>query len=308
MAADRNGQTLLGDFARQEPQQRPVQQKMRMHSASSINTFLQCPRKYFYRYILRLPSRPSIHLVRGSLVHEVLDRFFDLSPQEDDEQALTAEIRRLFSEAWQEHLPEIEGLCDEEQQAFYREESARMIDNWLAITLRHIRALAEKKGIAFPEAFSRFRPKRETYYRSAKMPVHGYIDAIHTFDEKVRIIDYKTSKSSEFKDEYKLQLGIYTLLYQEKHGKAPDEVGLFFLKDDAFLIRPDETLVVNALEKINMVRAGTESEDMDLYPQHQSRLCRWDNAWSSGQCDYYEYCFGDRQEELSRLLEEREGP
>jgi hypothetical protein len=48
----------------------------KVQSPSSINTYKQCPRKYFYQYIECLPARPSIHLIRGSIAHTVLENFF----------------------------------------------------------------------------------------------------------------------------------------------------------------------------------------------------------------------------------------
>jgi ATP-dependent helicase/DNAse subunit B len=51
----------------------------RVQSPSSINTYNQCPRKYYYQYILKLPTRPSIHLVRGNIAHSVLEDFFSIT-------------------------------------------------------------------------------------------------------------------------------------------------------------------------------------------------------------------------------------
>ena len=51
----------------------------RLESPSSINTFRQCKRKYYYQYIEKLPTKGSIHLVRGNIVHSTLEDFYDLS-------------------------------------------------------------------------------------------------------------------------------------------------------------------------------------------------------------------------------------
>ena len=64
----------------------------RIESPSSINTYKQCPRKYYYQYILGLPSVASIHLVRGRAVHEALEAFFKL------------DIDRINKESWEEEL------------------------------------------------------------------------------------------------------------------------------------------------------------------------------------------------------------
>ena len=50
----------------------------RVESPSSINTFLQCNRKYYYQYIEKLPTKPSIHTVRGNIAHSTLENFYAL--------------------------------------------------------------------------------------------------------------------------------------------------------------------------------------------------------------------------------------
>src|SRR3972149_4783241 len=46
-------------------------------SPTGISTYTQCQRKFYYRHIEKRPEKPSPHLVRGRIVHEVLDKFFD---------------------------------------------------------------------------------------------------------------------------------------------------------------------------------------------------------------------------------------
>ncbi|MFH0714507.1 MAG: PD-(D/E)XK nuclease family protein, partial [Candidatus Diapherotrites archaeon] len=45
-------------------------------SPSAIATFSQCPRKFYYVYVERLPTKPTPHLVRGRILHKVLEDFF----------------------------------------------------------------------------------------------------------------------------------------------------------------------------------------------------------------------------------------
>ena len=53
----------------------------RVQSPSSINTYFQCPRKYYYIYNMKLKTSPSIHLVRGLVAHKVLENFFTIQPE-----------------------------------------------------------------------------------------------------------------------------------------------------------------------------------------------------------------------------------
>jgi len=47
-------------------------------SPSRASDFMTCPLLYRFRVIDRLPERPSIDAVRGSVVHKVLEELFDL--------------------------------------------------------------------------------------------------------------------------------------------------------------------------------------------------------------------------------------
>ena len=47
-------------------------------SPSKINTFLQCPRNFYHRYIEKLPDKLTLHLFRGTIVHDILERIFDV--------------------------------------------------------------------------------------------------------------------------------------------------------------------------------------------------------------------------------------
>ena len=80
----------------------------RVESPSSINTFKQCPRKYYYHYIEELPTSPSIHLIRGNIVHSVLEDFFDFDRKTiETEDALRMHLFLLFEKYWNDKYPEL---------------------------------------------------------------------------------------------------------------------------------------------------------------------------------------------------------
>ena len=45
-------------------------------SPSKINTYYKCPREFYYKYIAKLPEQKTIHLFRGTLVHQILEDLF----------------------------------------------------------------------------------------------------------------------------------------------------------------------------------------------------------------------------------------
>src|SRR5947199_5345468 len=56
----------------------PAQTRRPSLSPSRAADFKTCPLLYRFRTIDRLPERPSVDMARGTLVHAVLERLFDL--------------------------------------------------------------------------------------------------------------------------------------------------------------------------------------------------------------------------------------
>jgi len=162
-----------------------------------------------------------------------------------------------------------------------------MLIAWVDLFCRKIRS-AKK---SFKEAFAYLTPIAEQHFISRKFGVQGFIDAIEIQDGKTRVMDYKTSSSSELTDEYLLQLSIYTLLYHEKYGKFPDEVGLYLLRHGEKTIKADEKLLKLAEKECLEIHRRTLSDDIEDYPLNPGPLCKW----STGQCDFYNICFKNKK-------------
>jgi ATP-dependent exoDNAse (exonuclease V) beta subunit len=261
--------------------------KKRVQSPSSINTYKQCPRKYFYQYIKKLPTLPNIHLVRGNIAHSVLEDFYDIDLPEDNHQTYFKQaIQKLLLHHWQKEKARLDVLeLSPDQTKFYFEETMLMLINWLDHFIETFQKKLEE-NISPVQAFRQLTPIREQRYYSKENYVQGFIDAVHHLEDEVHIIDYKTNASFEFKDEIKLQLAIYSLLYYEKHGHPPSKVGIFFLRHKLKLIKVDPELLDLARREIALVHQNTCSENMEDYPCKTSPLCKW----SSGQCNFYDVC------------------
>ena len=84
-------------------------------SPSRAGDFMTCPLLYRYRTIDRLPQSPSSAAVRGTLVHAVLERLFDLPAAE----RTPAAAATLLAPEWarlQEEEPDVAGLFENEQE------------------------------------------------------------------------------------------------------------------------------------------------------------------------------------------------
>ena len=258
----------------------------RVQSPSSINLFKQCPRKYYYQYIKELKTLPNIHQIRGNIAHTVLEKFFDVNTEGYDldnfKQKLTTELQELLFREWAAAKPRLKKIdLSSDQNQFYFEETLMKLINWLE---HFSNELLTQQG-TFQERFKILTPVREKFYLSKVFNVRGYIDAIERFNDELRIMDYKTSRSFSI-GSHKLQLAIYALLYQELHGEIPDKAGIYFLKDKPKVIKVDEQLLEFAKQEIELIHQKTCSEDIADYPKKKSGLCKY----STGQCDFFDTC------------------
>jgi len=261
----------------------------RIQSPSSINTYRQCPRKYYYQYIAELETRPSIHLIRGKIAHSVLEDFFkvDIASIGDYRFDLKVILHDLLSRHWNESEQDLGCLgLTEREVRFYLDETKQMLQFWLIDFLQLLEQMAEKSGIS--AAFDELRPRTEEHYISEKLGVQGYIDAIFEVGSKIKIIDYKTSARKQLTEGYKLQLAIYAMLYFEKHGRLPDKVGIHFLRFDEITLDVDQELVDMAKKEVKEIHEKTLSREKNDYPRKTSPLCKW----RTGQCDFYDCCQG----------------
>ena len=264
----------------------------RIESPSSINTFKQCQRKYYFQYIEKLPTSPSIHLVRGNIVHSVLEDFYDIDVQsftnENFPQKFNQAIQTLLMHHWNGYSDKLSllGLNDDKLK-FYFEESMAMLMNWCNHFVSDFSLRLNGGGIDIPSLFSKVTPIREEKYVSTKYDVRGFIDAIQIQDGEVHIIDYKTNSSSEIKKSILRQLSIYCLMYKERHGKLPDKVGAFFVRDKLKMLSVNEDMVQSAKVDIEGIHAHTSmTEEKSDYKQNITPLCKW----RTGQCDFYSVC------------------
>ena len=267
----------------------------RVESPSSINTYKQCPRKYYYQYIKKLPTYPNIHTVRGNIVHETLEKFFELTPEVIDpsgyKRELASYLSNLFEACWRKRKDQLKKVCNNPDKLhMYYSESKMMLGNWLNHLFKRIDR--KMKDSEFSIAFKHVAPEAtEIEFRSDRHSVRGFIDVIENEDGVVKLVDYKTSKPKDkISPEYKLQLAIYCLLYKEQHGKLPDKVSIWLLKDKELVMDVDEELLKLAEFEIEQIHFSTVPDSIKEYKPNITPLCKW----STGQCDFYDVCLKER--------------
>jgi ATP-dependent exoDNAse (exonuclease V) beta subunit len=228
-----------------------VKIKKRTLSPTAINTYLACPKKFYLRYIKKLKTRPSIHLIRGQIVHKTtLHEFHKNHPSiqsRDPPGQIHHALLKLFNNYWQTAGDSLNNLgISKEQLDFYHDDSEVMLLNfshWFC-----------KNDMPLPDL-------TEARILSDNLKLLGIIDAVFEKVDKVILVDYKTSKHDKITDDIVRQATLYSLLYQDRFKKVPDEVGIHFLKEpgdpkpihinDSLLVKPKTIIRAPAAATVN---------------------------------------------------------
>lgn len=244
-------------------------------SPSRASDFTNCPLLYRFRVLDRLPERPSVEAVRGTVVHSVLERLFDLPREQRTLPTATA----MLAPVWEELLaaePELAELFDGDPEGLARwlQQGRDLLQRWFG--MEDPRALE-------PEA-------RELYVETeldSGLVLRGYVDRLDvTPDGRMRVVDYKTGRApaAGFEAKALFQMRFYALVLWRLRGRVPEMLQLVYLGSDE-MVRyvPDEADLRATERKVtaiwSAIEAAAASGDWRPSP---SRLCDW--------CDHRDLC------------------
>ncbi|MEH0938482.1 RecB family exonuclease [Micromonospora psammae] len=272
-------------------------------SPSRAADFKTCPLLYRFRSIDRLPERPSVEQARGTLVHAVLERLFDLPATGRTPDAAGALVAPQWDRLVTEQ-PELAALFDPADEAGTAE------------FLRSAAALLE--GYFAVEDPRRLEPAERESLISAvvdeQLLIRGYLDRLDVApDGALRVVDYKTGGAPReaFEARALFQLKFYALVLWRTRGVVPRVLRLLYLKDAEVLdYSPDaEELLRFERTVVALWQAIEQATQRQDFRPRPSRLCDW--------CSHQAHCpsfggtpppFPDRSASADPLRDARSGP
>ncbi|MEO3824483.1 PD-(D/E)XK nuclease family protein [Actinomadura sp. B10D3] len=267
-------------------------------SPSRAGDFMTCPLLYRFRVIDRIPERPSAAAVRGTLVHAVLERLYDLPTEARTPEAALG----MLGPEWERLLeaePELAELFgDGEAGDADREEwlgqARRMVERYF--TLEDPRRLEPAERELFVETVL-----------DSGLKLRGYIDRVDVAPSgDVRIVDYKTGTAprADFEARALFQMKFYALVLWRLRGRVPRLLQLMYLGNGEILrYEPDEADLRATQRKVEAlwaaIRRAMESGE---WRARAGRLCDW--------CDHKERCpeFGGTPPPLPAAPVDRPSP
>jgi putative RecB family exonuclease len=256
-------------------------------SPSRAGDFKQCPLLYRFRAIDRLPELPSRAQIRGTLVHAVLERLYDLPAAQRSPEA----ARGLVSPAW-------EALCEADPELvgqLFEGPADPELPLWLesAHTLLEVYFRLEDPRRLEPAARELLV---ETELASGLL-LRGYVDRLDVAPTgEIRVVDYKTGAAPRPVSEVRalFQMKFYALVLLQLRGVAPTQLRLLYLADgESLTYQPDEPELRRFERTLDAmwlaIRTAGESGDFRPNP---SRMCEWCShkalcpAWDGTPPDY----------------------
>jgi putative RecB family exonuclease len=255
-------------------------------SPSRASDFMTCPLLYRFRVVDKLPEAPSRAAVRGTVVHSVLERLFDLPALERTPERAA----QMLGPAWddlRETEPELaEMFAAGEEGDTGDTESA---DDNLAAWLEQCQSLLRRYFTL--EDPRRLEPaEREVYVETlleSGLQLRGYIDRLDVAPTgEVRIVDYKTGKApgEHFEAKALFQMKFYALVLWRTRGVVPRMLQLVYLGSGEVLrYHPEERELRATERKVEALwKAIKRASETGEWRPNRSALCGW--------CDHQALC------------------
>lgn len=202
-------------------------------SASRLKTFLECKRKYYYRYIQEVKAKKEEELNEGAFLHELLEHLFMERSQYFSIEEMEEKLYRLMDQL----LPEDDAktnyqklLWKERLKGFIASQVAHFESGWEVVE-REKEFLGEIGGLRFK----------------------GRIDRIDQDATRTLVLDYKSGSTAEAQKSRNLetlndfQMSIYHRILQPKY----QNISLAFVK----LFEEGKIEEITALEEKNELLA-----------------------------------------------------
>jgi len=232
------------------------------YSPSKLKCYEDCPRKYYYQYVLGIPDVQKTFFELGTLVHAVIEQI--TRKIREGETTTTEEALKLLDSMWK---PSVYKTKEKERQD--REEAEKMMRDFMAHQQQKTTSIAEIERYIELDLDGR--------------KIKGKVDRIDDNGKTLEVIDYKTSKTKTSKPQLKkdFQMALYWLGAEKALGKPVTQVGHWYLREDReWMIDMTPKELQEVLERAKEIIESVEAGSFPATPEYQT--CQW--------CGYRDLC------------------
>lgn len=252
-------------------------------SYSSYHTYSECPLRWKFLYVDRLPETPRGYFTFGRVVHSVLEEILRPLVVPTARRVKEGDAQRTLDEwhpAGRARPPEL-NLTQEELVAAY--DRAWSSDGYTSpVEEARYRTLGRDLLLRYYARLLHERPRPVSVEEHLEarwdgIPIHGYIDRIdRTAEGGLEIVDYKTSRELSGEDARQSdQLSIYQILVESNYTEPVEGLTLYHLRSlTAHRVPPRPPASLLALhDRLGSVQDGIRAEAFEPTPGRQCSRC-----------------------------------
>ena len=152
-------------------------------SVTALSHFMECPNRFIYNSILKLPQAPSVSAEKGTAMHEAISRVWKSESRttKDIEEILNATIVEFFAKSF---LPVSEKKSAQKELLETISDVAKELESHFAI-----------QGTVFTESWIEHEFLGTHGDQSVRIPIHGKLDVLIDTGTEARVFDYKTKQA-----------------------------------------------------------------------------------------------------------------
>lgn len=231
-------------------------------SASSVKTYEQCPRKYYYNYIDKQKKKSWPHFDLGNLCHKTLELFHEIYMKEGLKHKTLAKLM---------------GHCFEQARKDFPYMNVEMVQeakDMLAAYLKKVKTVGMPDVRGVEQSFN-------VMLRDDVL-VRGFLDRVDIMnDGRFHIVDYKTTKNEKYLDPF--QLTIYGIWLKEEYPHVEEFKGSYvLLRKDSKPLSYEFNMEDVEKAKKELIAYAEKIGNENAWTPVPSKLCDW--------CDFKEIC------------------
>ena len=150
-------------------------------SVSALNLYLECPRKFYFEYVLRIPSARRTYFGFGNAIHSALEQFFTWHVAEHKVNGTAEDLIAYY----RKYLKKNRAHFTKQEYELHMHHGEEILRSYIAQRQESWK-LADRSVVEFKVLDAAHRG----------VPIKGVLDRLDYFKDMVVVTDYKTGKAS----------------------------------------------------------------------------------------------------------------
>ncbi len=278
-------------------------------SFSSARTYQECPLRWKFLYVDKLPEAPRGYFSFGRTIHAVLEELIRpllvpgprITPSGDSQRTLDEWRPAGVPAAENAHLMSVDELLALYQRLWVKDGYLSADDE------TRYRALGQDLLLRYHRSIAAHPPQPVAVEQHLEaswdgIPVHGYIDRIdRTAQGGLEVVDYKTSRELTQEDSRDSdQLSLYQILVEKNYSEPVERLTLYHLRSLTPLSSPPrERPTLDALyDRMGTVSDGIRTESFEPTPGRHCARCEFRSL-----CPEFRLAPTEERQKLVRLVD-----